>query len=112
MNSSERAVLVASEAGIPVRSLEDIAELLGRSYGFDGLLLGEAELGPEFFDLRSGLAGELFQKCTNHRLMLALVVPDPAAHGERFAELAFEHRAHRLIRFFSTLEEARKWLEG
>jgi len=85
---------------------------LGQSYGFEGLLLSEGKLGPEFFDLRSSLAGELFQKCTNYRLSLALVVPDPAAHGERFTELAFEHRAHRLIHFFGTLEEARKWLEG
>lgn len=111
MNPPKRTVLVATDAGISVRSLEDIPEVLGRSYGFDGLLLGEAELSPEFFDLRSGLAGELFQKCTNYRLSLALVVPDPGAHGERFAELAFEHRTHRLIRFFGTLEEARAWLE-
>ena len=111
MNPSERTVLVASEAGISVSSLEDIPELLGQSYGFEGLLLTEGELGPEFFDLRSGLAGELFQKCTNYRLKLALVLPDPGAHGERFAELAFEHRAHRLIRFFGRLEEAWAWLE-
>ena len=34
--------------------------MLGAAYSLDGLILHESELGPEFFRLGSGVAGELF----------------------------------------------------
>jgi len=75
-----------------------------------GLILSEADLSPAFFDLRSGLAGELLQKVVNYRARLAIVLADPAAHGERFSELVREHRRHPSVRFFGSEAEAREWL--
>lgn len=107
----ERHPVIASEAGLTLRTLDDVAEVIGACFGADGLLLTEGELGPAFFDLRTGLAGELFQKATNYDLRLALVLPDPSAYGARFGELAYEHRHHPLIRFFGLHEEATAWLQ-
>ncbi|SMB91441.1 DUF4180 domain-containing protein [Deinococcus hopiensis] len=100
------------ELGLSLRAAADVSEVLGAAYGLDGLLLTEPDLSPEFFRLSSGLAGEAFQKFTNYRLRVALVLPDFAAHGERFAELAREHARHPLIRFVHTEEEGRRWLEA
>jgi hypothetical protein len=75
-----------------------------------GLVLSEAELAPAFYDLTSGLAGELFQKFVNYRVPLALVVKNPAAHGERFVELAREHRSHSIVRIFPDHDAAMEWL--
>src|SRR5687768_10403451 len=72
----------------------------------------ESNLGQEFFDLRSGLAGELFQKSMNYRTPLAIVISDPKKHGDRFSELAHEHRRHPFVRFFPSKTEARAWLEA
>jgi hypothetical protein len=63
-----------------------------------------------FFDLRSGLAGELFQKLINYGLRAAIVLPDTEAYGARFSELAHEHSSHNMIRFVRTIEEAKIWL--
>lgn len=106
----EPRVKTAEELGVSVRSLPDVSHLIGAAWGLDGLILTEADLGPEFFQLRSGLAGELFQKLTNYGVPTALVLPDFAVHGERFAELAHEHARHPLIRFVRTEAEARVWL--
>jgi Domain of unknown function (DUF4180) len=76
----------------------------------DGLILHENDLASSFFDLRTGLLGELFQKCTNYDLRLAMVVLEPASHGERFSELVHEHQRHNLIRFLASIEEAKAWL--
>lgn len=100
----------AHELGLSIHTPEDLNLVIGAAYGLDGLLLSEADLSPAFFRLGSGLAGEAFQKFTNYRLRVALVLPDPAAHGERFAELAHEHARHPLIRFFRSEAEARAWL--
>lgn len=75
-----------------------------------GLLLDESQLGAAFFDLTTGLAGELFQKFTNYRVRLAIVIADPEVHGSRFSELAYEHRAHRAVRICPNERAARQWL--
>ena len=106
----EARVVIASEVSLRVRSIRDVSDALGAVYGADGLLLTEIDLSPEFFDLRSGIAGELFQKFTNYHIHLAVVVNNLEVYGERFAELAFEHRNHKLIRFFETVEAAKSWL--
>jgi hypothetical protein len=106
----EARVVIASEVNVRILSIRDVSDVLGAVYGADGLLLTESDLSPEFFDLRSGIAGELFQKFTNYKIHLALVVKSLEVYGERFNELAFEHRNHKLIRFFNDVETAKTWL--
>jgi hypothetical protein len=105
--NEQRKIVVASDAGIAIRSFTDISDALGACIGAEGLILTEVDVAPAFFDLRSGLAGELFQKFTNYRLRLAIVLPDPEAYGERFGELAYEHRSHDMIRFVRSEDEAK-----
>jgi hypothetical protein len=106
----ERWIVTAVEAGVYIQSLRDVSEALNACVGADGVLLTEADLGPDFFQLRTGVAGELFQKFTNYRLPIALVIADGYAYGERFGELTREHRRHNLIRFVHSEEEGRAWL--
>jgi Domain of unknown function (DUF4180) len=107
-------VIVAADHNLRIDAMSDIQLLLEAAFSADadGVLLTQSDLAIEFFDLRSGLAGELFQKCTNYRLRLALVVAQPATHGERFNELAREHARHTRIRFFAIESEALEWLEA
>ncbi|RPJ52836.1 MAG: DUF4180 domain-containing protein [Acidobacteria bacterium] len=108
--NEERAILIASDSGIFVGSFNDISNALGACLGAKGLILTEKDVAPEFFDLRSGLAGELFQKFSNYRLRVAIVLPDADAYGPRFGELAYEHTTHNMIRFLRSKEEAEAWL--
>ena len=108
----EQSILLASESGIAIRALVDISEAIGLSLGTGGLIITERELGPEFFELRSRLAGEVLQKFTNYKVRLAIVAPATEVYGERFNELVYEHRSHGLIRFVKSVEEARAWLNN
>jgi hypothetical protein len=108
--NEEGEIVIASDSGISIRSFSDIAGALGASIGAEGLILTEADVAPALFDLRSGLAGELFQKFTNYRVRLAIVLPDPNSYGERFSELVYEHRSHNLIRFVRSEDDAKAWL--
>lgn len=87
-----------------------VADLLSRAMGNGYLLLDETELPADFFQLNTGLAGELLQKFVNYQLPLAIVVRDASAYGERFAELMREHHRHPQVRFFASPEAARAWL--
>lgn len=93
-----------------VLTASDVAEALTTSIDSGGLVLDETQLGPDFFDLRTGLAGEVFQKFTNYRARLAIVVADASAYGSCFSELVHEHRAHKQVRFFTSAQLARQWL--
>ncbi|MBZ9712948.1 DUF4180 domain-containing protein [Deinococcus multiflagellatus] len=110
MASEAGRVQAVGELGVTLRGAPDSSALIGAAYALDGVLLRESDLSPEFLNLRTGLLGELFQKCVNYRLAVAFVLPDFTAHGERFAELAYEHARHPCIRFVHTEEEAWAWL--
>jgi hypothetical protein len=106
---SSHQFLIAGEAGISIRSLSEISNAVGTTFGTAGLILTESDLAPEFLDLKTGLAGELFQKFTNYGLRLILIVPNPERYGDRFTELAREHRSHDSIRIVRTKDEANAW---
>jgi hypothetical protein len=93
-----------------IHALTDIPDALSAGMDGGGLLIDEADLGPDFFDLRTGLAGEVLQKFTNYRVRLAIVLTDSSAYGGRFSELVHEHRTHDAVRFFATEQLARRWL--
>lgn len=95
---------------VQIRSVADISDAIAHAFEHGGLLLSESNLCSEFFDLRSGLAGEMMQKFVNYRIRLAIVVVAPDAHGERFCELVHEHENHPTVRFFVSEAEAREWL--
>jgi hypothetical protein len=110
--SASRHIVTAEEAGIALRTFDDIADAIGAGLSVDGLLFTEDDLGPQFFDLRTRLAGEALQKFVNHRVRVAIVIGTPASHGERFVELVREHTTHPMVRFFPTHDDARSWLQA
>jgi hypothetical protein len=103
-------ILDASQTGMVLNSQNALSDLIGAAFGCRGVLLDETCLSPAFFDLRTGLAGELFQKLTNYQLQTAVVVAQPELHGARIVELVNEHRQHPQIRFFAHRDPALAWL--
>lgn len=93
-----------------VNTQKDVSDALSTGVEHGGLLLDEADLAPSFFDLKSRFAGDMFQQFVKYRVPLALVVCDPSVYGDRFSELAREHRNHPMVRIFSAREEAAAWL--
>lgn len=93
MNEEQR-ILTASDSGIAIRSFGDISDALGVCLGSAGLILTETDLAREFFDLRTGLAGELFQKFTNYisyALRLFSRTPKPTVSGSASLLMSIGH---------------------
>ena len=80
--------------------------------GARAILLDENALPAEFFDLRTGLAGELLQRLTTYRIRLACVVPDASVHPTHFQEFVREANRGVQFRFVTTREAAIEWLES
>jgi hypothetical protein len=79
--------------------------------GSRALLLGVEAVPPEFFDLSTGVAGELLHRLSMYGIRLAAIVPDPSAHSPAFQDFAREANRGRQFRFFPTRPEAIAWLE-
>jgi len=79
-------------------------------HGTDRLLLDHGALPDSFFDLSSGVAGELVQKLTNYGIRMAAVVPEPQLHSEPFRDFAREANRAGPFRFFPSRDLAEAWL--
>src|SRR5262245_56432611 len=75
--------LITADCNISIKSRDDVADAVGASLG-RSMVLAETDLGPAFFDLRSGLAGELIQKFVNYRVRVAIIIPRVEEYGPRF----------------------------
>lgn len=80
--------------------------------GARGILLDDRVLPPEFFDLSTGLVGEILHKLTMYHIRLAGVVPDVSIHSPSFRAFLREANSGSQIRFHSTREQAVAWLES
>ena len=111
MSFSSKVLPMSDQIPVSLHTANDIGGALSASLEQGGLILTEQQLGEDFFNLRTGLAGELFQKFVNYRARLAIVIPEPGKYGQRFAELAYEHRRHAAVRFFTSVEDAQRWIQ-
>ena len=85
--------------------VESCIEQAGR-----GLLIEAHDLPPEFFDLKTGQAGELLQKLQNYRIRLALVLSAEQSSQGRFGEMVREANRGTQLRVFAERTEAGAWL--
>lgn len=60
---------------IVVHNFQDSLDLIGNAnyQGAGSIILQETHLHPDFFNLRTGLAGEILQKYANYRVRLAII---------------------------------------
>jgi len=95
-----------------IRNEQDVLDLVAvcGEHGSHKLMLYEANFSPDFFDLKTNLAGTLFQKFANYHLKGAGIISFDNIKSDRFKELIFEYNRGNLFRFFEDKEAAEKWL--
>ncbi len=104
-------VRCAAQSGI-ISGEQDILDLLSYCHELDAnrVLLDEAHLAPNFFDLKTGLAGAIFQKFANYHVKAAIVADLAAIASPRFRELVYECNKGGQVRFFDDVAPAEQWL--
>ena len=91
-----------------IDTARDAVDLIGNaSYGGAGhVLLLERDLGPGFFDLTTGSAGEILQKFANHRMKLVIVCDVDAIPSASARALVHECNRGRQVAFVPDEEGA------
>jgi hypothetical protein len=104
---------VISEVSV-ISKIEDGLDLLGDLYyqGFDKIIIHEKNIIPDFFDLKSGIAGEILQKFSTYRIRLAIVGNFAKYKSKSLNDFIFESNKGRHIIFVSTCSEALRILSN
>lgn len=91
-----------------IKDAEEGLNLLGEAYfqGFDGIILHSENIGSEFFDLSTGIAGEVLQKFSNYRMKLAIVISPNLTKSKSLREFIRESNKVGHINFSETIGDA------
>lgn len=109
---NKTSVAVLEESGIIMNELEDTIDLLGNAYymGAENILLKKEQISSDFFDLKTGFAGEVLQKFSNYRMKLAIVGDFSGFTSKSLRDFIKESNRNGHINFVSTRDEAMKVL--
>jgi hypothetical protein len=112
----DTAVYWAAAEGPAIGSEQDALDLMGEAYGSgaDLIALPASRLAPDFFRLRTGVAGAILQKLRNYGVRLAVVGDISAAVGASptFADFVREANAGDFAFFVSDADALVRRLGG
>ncbi|ABG60830.1 DUF4180 domain-containing protein [Cytophaga hutchinsonii] len=106
--SSTTEIAEVLSGSIVISTIEDALNLMADIYyqGYDAIILHEKNITPAFFDLKTGIAGEILQKFSNYRMRLAIVGDFVKYNSKSFNDFVFESNKNKQINFVESLEEA------
>ena len=103
--------MIAPEGELLIGDEQDAVDLIALcgEENTNRLILFADNVSQEFFELKTRLAGAIFQKFSNYRVKCALVIP-PVLDKGRFHEMLIEVNRQQSIHFFTKLEDAEEWI--
>jgi GTPase SAR1 family protein len=99
---------------IVIASVQDALDLMGDLYfrGISKIIIYESNIIPEFFDLKTGVAGEILQKFSTYNAQLAIVGNFDKYQSKSLRDFIFESNKTGRINFVGSLEEAKEKMLG
>lgn len=106
INQQKTAEIIAD--GIVIDSIESGVDLLGDLYyqGYDGVIIHQHNLTPAFFDLKTGIAGEILQKFSTYRVRLIIVGDFSRYESKSLRNFIGESNRSGHVRFVGSTQEA------
>lgn len=104
-----KSIAEVSSEEIIINNVQDALDLIGNCdyQGARNIIINKKNICPEFFDLSTGIAGEILQKFSNYRMKLA-ICGDYSLHNSRsLKDFIYESNKIGRILFVSTAEEAK-----
>lgn len=90
-----------------LKTTDDGLTILGDLYyqGYDKIIIYEKNITPEFFDLKTGIAGEVLQKFAQYRIPLAIVGDFSKYTSKSLKDFIFESNKGKFINFIASRVE-------
>jgi hypothetical protein len=102
-----RIAEVISESIVVGTAADGLQVLVDLYYqDFDRIILHEKNITPAFFDLKTGVAGEVLQKFSNYRVRLVIVGGFDKYESKSLRDFIFECNRGNQVNFLGTVTEA------
>lgn len=105
-------IAVLRSLGIMIRETQDALDLMADA-GYmksQKIIIQEDQITPEFFDLKTGIAGEILQKFSTYGIQLAIIGDFSKYTSKSLRDFIFESNKYGRINFVSSVEEAKERL--
>jgi len=105
---SAAPIAEVTRGSLTIISPSDMLDVMGDvSYsGCSRMIIHSDSLSDEFYDLRSGIAGEILQKFSNYRMRLAIVGDFSHLTSRSWRDFIRESNRGRTVNFLSSVDEA------
>lgn len=106
--TSQQDIAEVVKGSMVIESASDILDILGdvSFSGSSAVIIYSDSFSPEFYDLRSGVAGEILQKFSNYRMKLAIVGDFSHLTGKSWRDFIRESNRGSALSFVSSFDEA------
>lgn len=113
IHNQTKVIEVESEA-IIINSEQDVLDLMANinfQYHCRKIVIYQHQLNPDFFDLKTGLAGAILQKIANYQFQLAVIGDFANIESKSLRDFIYEsNRGHQMF-FVSNINEAMQKLK-
>ncbi len=89
----------------PEEALQLIVDLYYQE-GINKIIIHENNIIPAFFDLKTGIAGEILQKFSNYKAQLVIIGDFTKYPGKSLKDFIYESNKGQLVNFLDSLELA------
>lgn len=105
LESAKGDITLIEDLAAPLRTGADLLEVLMNSPS-DTVALKASDLSESFFELRSGVAGDVLQKVSNYRKRLIILGDFTAVESKSLRDFILESNQRGQVIFTDTLESA------
>ncbi len=84
----------------------DLLATIMHMHDCNTILISESSITKSFFDLKTGIAGEILQKFSNYQMKIAIVGDFSIYNSKSLKDFIFESNKGSQVLFLSSQEEA------
>lgn len=108
INGYKIAEVISNE--VEINSLQDAVDLIANSdyQGARKIIINGKQLSLEFFELKTGLAGDILQKFVNYQMSLAVVGDFSKYKSKSLRDFIYESNKSGMIIFKESVENVLK----
>ena len=105
-------IAVLRSLGVMIQETQDALDLLAEASYLNShkIIIKEDQVTPAFFELKSGIAGEILQKFSTYNVQLAIIGDFSKYTSKSLRDFMFESNIFGRINFVSSFEEAKEKL--
>ena len=104
----KKKIAVLRSDDLMILEVQDALDMMADagSHDLNCIIVNENNITPEFFDLKTGIAGEILQKFSTYNFRLAIVGDFSRYHSKSLRDFIYESNKYSRINFVNSYDEA------